>query len=178
MDCSTPGLPAPHHLPVFAQVHVHCSTDVYVRCIKCICNCWYFQLKMGLWGCIFLVGLPRWLSGKAFASQCRRHRFGPWVRKIPWRRKWQPTPVFLPGKCHRQRSLAGYSPWDPKNQTHDLATEPPPPPPPPLAGNWKLKQLNLNLSLDSPGNCLYEKYHIGITNTKLSTKAVLFRKRK
>ena len=37
--------------------------------------------------------------------------FDPWVRKIPWRRKWQPTPVFYPGKSHRQRSLAGYSPW-------------------------------------------------------------------
>ena len=35
----------------------------------------------------------------------------PWVGKIPWRRKWQPTPVFLPGKSHGQRSLAGYSPW-------------------------------------------------------------------
>ena len=34
----------------------------------------------------------------------------PWVRKIPWRRKWQPAPVFLPGKSHGQRSLAGYSP--------------------------------------------------------------------
>ena len=33
------------------------------------------------------------------------------VGKIPWRRKWQPTPVFLPGKSHGQRSLAGYSPW-------------------------------------------------------------------
>ena len=37
--------------------------------------------------------------------------FDPWVGKIPWRRKWQPTPVFLPGKCHGQRSLVGYSPW-------------------------------------------------------------------
>jgi len=34
-----------------------------------------------------------------------------WVRKTPWMRKWQPTPVFLPGKFHRQRSLAGYRPW-------------------------------------------------------------------
>ena len=34
-----------------------------------------------------------------------------WVEKIPWRRKWQPTPVFLPGKFHGQRSLVGYSPW-------------------------------------------------------------------
>ena len=35
----------------------------------------------------------------------------PWVGKIPWTRKWQPTPVFLPGKSHGQRSLVGYSPW-------------------------------------------------------------------
>jgi len=37
--------------------------------------------------------------------------FNPWVRKIPWKRKWQPTPVFLPGQFHEQRSMAGYSPW-------------------------------------------------------------------
>ena len=37
--------------------------------------------------------------------------FDPWVRKIPWSRKWQTTPVFLPGESHGQRSLAGYSPW-------------------------------------------------------------------
>ena len=45
---------------------------------------------------------------------CRRHkrcRFDPWVGKIPWRRKWQPTPVFLPGESRGQRSLAGHSPW-------------------------------------------------------------------
>ena len=37
--------------------------------------------------------------------------FNPWVGKIPWRRKWQPTPVFLPGESHGRRSLVGYSPW-------------------------------------------------------------------
>ena len=41
----------------------------------------------------------------------RRQEFNPWVRKIPWRREWQPTSVFLPGKSRGQRSLAGYSPW-------------------------------------------------------------------
>ena len=43
--------------------------------------------------------------------QCGRPGFDPWVGKIPWRRKWQPTPVFLPGKFHGWRSLVGYSPW-------------------------------------------------------------------
>ena len=52
-----------------------------------------------------------------------RDTFNPWVRKIPWRRKWQPTPVFLPGKSHGQRSLAGYSPWGCKRVRHDLATK-------------------------------------------------------
>ena len=56
-------------------------------------------------------GLPRWFSGEESACQCRRHGFDPWVRKIPWRRTWQLTPVFLPGKSHGQRSLEGYSPW-------------------------------------------------------------------
>ena len=40
-----------------------------------------------------------------------RDVFDPWVRKIPWRKKWQSTPVFVPGKFHGQRSLAGYTPW-------------------------------------------------------------------
>ena len=43
--------------------------------------------------------------------QCRRLRFDPWVGKIPWKGKWQPTPVFLPEESHGQNSLAGYSPW-------------------------------------------------------------------
>ena len=60
--------------------------------------------------------ITRWwrLSGKESACQCRCHRrpgFNSWVRKIPWRRKWQPTPVFLPGESYGQRSLVGYSPW-------------------------------------------------------------------
>ena len=58
-------------------------------------------------------GLPRCLGGKESTWKCRRHRrrrFSPWVRKIPWSRKWQSTPVFLPGKFHGQWSLEGYSP--------------------------------------------------------------------
>ena len=48
--------------------------------------------------------------------QCKRPRCNLWVRKVPWRRKWQPTPVFLPGKSHGQRSLGGYGPWDHKEK--------------------------------------------------------------
>ena len=47
----------------------------------------------------------------ASVGVCKRCRFDPWVGKIHWRRKWHPTPVFLPGKFHGQRSPAGYSPW-------------------------------------------------------------------
>ena len=53
----------------------------------------------------------------------RRLGFNSWVGKIPWKRKWQPTPVFLPGKSHGQRSLVGYSPWGCKRVWHNLATE-------------------------------------------------------
>ena len=55
--------------------------------------------------------------------QCRRAKFDPWVRKIPWRRNKQPTPVFLPRKYHGQRSLDGYSPWGHKIIGHDLGTK-------------------------------------------------------
>ena len=50
-------------------------------------------------------------NGKEYACQCRKLEFNTWVGKIPWRRKSQLIPVFLPGKSHGQRSLAAYSPW-------------------------------------------------------------------
>ena len=70
-------------------------------------------------------GLLRCLHGKESACQCRRykrHSFDPWVRKIPWRRKWQSTPVFLPGKSYGQRSLVGYSPQGCKGSDATEAT--------------------------------------------------------
>ena len=57
--------------------------------------------------------LPWSLRQLSVCLQCWRPRFDPWVEKILWRRKWQPTPVLLPGKSHG-RSLVGYSPWSPK----------------------------------------------------------------
>ena len=68
-------------------------------------------------------GLPWWLSGKESACQCRRLEFNSWVGKIPWRRKWQPTVVFFPGKSLGQRSLADYSPWGRKRVRHNLGTK-------------------------------------------------------
>ena len=62
----------------------------------------------------FLGGTSGKKKKKKPACQSRRHKrcgFNPWVRKILWRKKWQPTPVLLPGKSHGQRSLVGYSLW-------------------------------------------------------------------
>ena len=58
-----------------------------------------------------LIGLPWWLRQQNVCLQCKRPGFDPWVGKIPWRMKWQPTPVLLLGKSHGQRSLIGYSSW-------------------------------------------------------------------
>ena len=71
----------------------------------------------------FTQGFPGGSVVSRLWLQCRRHRFNPWIKKIPWRRKWKPTPVFLPGKSHGQKSLVGYSPWGCKRIIHDLATK-------------------------------------------------------
>ena len=76
------------------------------------------------WTVAYQAPLSMWFSRQKYSSgvplpsltcQCRRHKRWMWVLslgwKIPWRREWQLTPVFLPGESHRQRSLAGYSPW-------------------------------------------------------------------
>ena len=63
------------------------------------------------------LDFPGGSGGKEPACQCMRHKrcgFDLWVRKIPWRRAWQSTPVFLPGESHGQRSLAGKGPWSRK----------------------------------------------------------------
>ena len=61
------------------------------------------KTTVGFWG--FSGGS----DGKESAYNSGDREFSPWVRKIPWRRKWLPTPVFFPGEFHVQRSLAGYS---------------------------------------------------------------------
>ena len=64
-------------------------------------------------------GLSWWFIWWRICPQCGRPEFDCWVRKIPWRREWLPTPVFLPWEFHGQRSLVGYSPWV---TTHTLDT--------------------------------------------------------
>ena len=60
-----------------------------------------------------VLGFPGGTSGKEFACNAGdvTDVFDPWVGKVPWRRAWQPTPVFLPGESHGQKSLASYSLW-------------------------------------------------------------------
>ena len=80
----------------------------------------------------FIWGLPWWLSVKESACnagdhlQCRRCRLDLWVGRITWRRKWQPTAVFLPGKFHGQRSQVGYTVHGVTRVRHDLVTKPSP----------------------------------------------------
>ena len=57
------------------------------------------------------TGLLWWLRWWRISLQHKSLRFDPWVRKMPWRKEWLPTPVFLPGEFHKQTSLEGYSPW-------------------------------------------------------------------
>ena len=78
-------------------------------CFVCVCVC----------VCVCMFDFPDGSDGKASAYNAKT-RFSPWVGKISWRRKWQPTPVFLPGKSHGQRSLVGYSPWGHSVCSEDL----------------------------------------------------------
>ena len=92
---------------------------LFARPIHCVCVCVFIYI----WMYVYICGLPWWYSGKKSACQCRRYRgckrhgFNPWVKKISWSRKRQPIPVFLPGKFHGQRSLAGYSPGGHREST-------------------------------------------------------------
>ena len=96
---------------------------IFSRVLSCTCG---FSVKLIQYiKCYILIlhllstflGFPDVSVVKESACQCGRHRFEPWDRKMPWRRKRQPTPVFLPGESHGQRNPAGYSPWGHKSQT-------------------------------------------------------------
>ena len=105
------------------------SLSEFYTAFTCLPTSW-FAVKMLLFllrrssfpSFLLTFGLPSGSDGKKICLQCWRSRFDPWVRKIIWRRKWQPTPIFLAGESHEQRSLAGYSPWGRKELGHDWAT--------------------------------------------------------
>ena len=122
------GTAKPHSSPQHAgqALNLRCSTqhswllqiwDSTWRWLFKIQHWWGCVLPAvtpGSWGMCFIwenlvisQGLPGGASGKELGCQCRRHRrhwLNPWVRKMPWRKAWQPTPVFLPGESHEQRS--------------------------------------------------------------------------
>ena len=98
----------------YKPVHTSVYTSVYTSSanfslgFRCISLTTYLTFPLGLPGASQAV-----LVVKEPACQCRRHKrlsFNPWVRKIPYRGAWQPTPVFLPGESHEQRSLAAVVP--------------------------------------------------------------------
>ena len=86
-------------------------------------------------------------------------------REIPWRREWQPTPVFLPGESHRQRSLAGYSSWGQQRVRHDWMTN---------FLHWRRVCLTLRVSVPCP-NRVQNKAHphyIGCSSSHELSKSV------
>jgi len=87
---------------------------------------WNLSHEQNLCKLIRWKGSLQCLKDEEPSCQCRRGRrpgFYPLIRKIPWRRKWQPTPVFLRGKSHGQRTLAGYGPWGHKRVGRGLSTK-------------------------------------------------------
>ena len=107
-------------------------TDTQISDSQKCCCCKLLSL-----GVIYYIagkaGFPGGASGKESTCQYgryKRHRFDPWVRKILWRRAWQPTPVFPPGESQGQRSLVGYSAWGHKESD-------------------RLKQLSMQREVDS-----------------------------
>ena len=113
------------HTHIYIHIYIHIHTYIYTYICTYICTNIYIY-SVYIWS-------PWWLSCKELTFkagdclQCRRHQFDLWVliKKIPWRRKWQPTPVFLPGEFHGQRSLAG-TVHGVTRVGHDLATKSPP----------------------------------------------------
>ena len=78
----------------------------YVKAVNCHPTYWT-SMRSTSWG--FPGGIN---VEECHCKRRKRHGFDPWVKNIPWRRAWHPTPVFLPGKVHGQKNLVGYSPWD------------------------------------------------------------------
>ena len=79
----------------------------YVNMWQCVS----YQRNMVITYLYWVHGLVWWLRRYRIRLQCGKPGFDPWIEMMPWRKAWQPTPVFLPGESHRQSSLVGHSPW-------------------------------------------------------------------
>ena len=86
------------HVPFFAWTQISFFWDKHQE-----------EALLGIMAALCFTS-PWWLRSEKFTCQCRRRRFNSWIGKIPWRRKWEPTPV-LTWRIHGQRSLAHYRPW-------------------------------------------------------------------
>ena len=108
---------------IFPSIRVFSNESaLHIRCVQLCATLWTVACQAPLF-----MGFSRQEYWSGLLCQCSGHKrcwfnllwdhcsfllgFDPWVGKIPWRRKWQPTSIFLPGKSHGQRSLADYSPW-------------------------------------------------------------------
>ena len=96
------------HIQLFPLIY-SCTSPIHPTVAKVI----FIKFKLYLIASVFVAfqEVPEVKNLSANPGDLRDSRFDPWVRKIPWRRKWQLTPVLLPGKFHGQRSLSSYSPW-------------------------------------------------------------------
>ena len=106
-----PSLVLSHH-PECLQHHLISPNQFHWLLVKEI-QCGYKEDEELDWLMETTTGFPDGTSGKESTCQCRGHMrcgFDPWIEKIPWRRAWQPTSVFLHGESHGQSSLVGYSP--------------------------------------------------------------------
>jgi len=125
VGCSLRGL---EELDTTERLHFHFS-------LSCIgeghgnplqCSCLENPRDGGAWWAAVYGVTQSWTQLKRLnssSSSSRRQGFNPWSRKIPWRRKWQPTPVCWPGELHGQRNLVGYSPCGAERVGHDLVTK-------------------------------------------------------
>ena len=104
------------------------------------------------WDLVQFWGFPGGSDSKESVCNAGRPGFTPWVGKIPWRRKWQLTPVFLPGEFHGQRSLVGCSPWDHRIR-HKWVTNT-------YLLNLEVTNMNKNTFLSVKGTIIYAQHRL------------------
>ena len=105
----------------FKNMGTQCWWDRHCRPLLTECKLLQTLLKYNF-GVYFIRGFPVGSVVKNPSANVG-DSFNPWVGKIPWRREWPPTPEFLPGEFHGQRSLVSYSPWGCRRAGHNLATK-------------------------------------------------------